>query len=81
MSENPNYEGLAERLGSKRPSDLKMKNSAFEHDDDAVMQSIDDNWDALVKDGVRRMGMLARYILKTGCEDIWMAANLAAIVM
>jgi hypothetical protein len=37
-----------------------MKNSAPEHDDDAVMKSIDDNWDALVKDGVRRMGLLSR---------------------
>jgi hypothetical protein len=43
-----------------RPSDLKMKNSADEHDDDAVMKSIDENWDARVRDGVRRMGMLSR---------------------
>jgi hypothetical protein len=60
MSEDPKYDGLAARLGTKRPSDLKMKNSAVEHDDDAVMKSIDDNWDALVKDGVRRMRLLSR---------------------
>jgi hypothetical protein len=64
VSDEPNYDSLAARLGTKRPSDLKMRNStpdtAPEFGDDAVVSFLEDNWDALVMDGVRRMKLLSR---------------------
>jgi hypothetical protein len=50
---------LAAHLGDKKPSGLRMKNSAQEHDDDAVCVSIRSNWDARVAEGIERMELLA----------------------
>jgi hypothetical protein len=60
MSEDPNVKNLAALLGDKSPSDLRMKNSAQEHDDDAMSKSIRDNWKERVKEGMERMELLSR---------------------
>jgi hypothetical protein len=64
VSDEPDYDGLAARLGTKRPSDLKMRNStpdtAPEYDDDAIIKFLEDTWDARVRDGVRRMELFSR---------------------
>jgi len=60
MSEARIVGDLSMLLGNKRPSDLRMKNSAKEHDDDAVFRSIRDNWEDRVKEGVERMEFLSR---------------------
>ncbi len=60
VSEDPNVKNLAVLLGDKKPSDLRMKNSAQERDDDAVSKSIQDNWKDRVKEGMERMELLSR---------------------
>ncbi|QQP88551.1 hypothetical protein IGS68_21365 [Skermanella sp. TT6] len=60
MSEDRAAGDLSVLLGTIRPSDLRMKSPAKEFDDDAAIKFIEDNWDALVKDGVERMRRLSR---------------------
>jgi len=60
MSEDPNVKNLAALLGDKKPSDLRMKSSAQEYDDDAVSKSIRENWKDRVKEGMERMELLSR---------------------